>query len=83
MRSFTLEGGATPPGHALGIAEERKLAVHAEDCRSMGVNFIPLVLESLEGWGQDLIDIVKTIGRLQAQCLDPFPRRQSTIWRKK
>ena len=69
MQSLTLEGAATTPGHALGIAEERKLAAHVEDCCSVGVNFIPLVLESLGGWGQDLINIVKAIGRLQVQHL--------------
>ena len=69
MQSLTLEDATTTAGHALGIAEQRKLAAHAGDCHSVGVNFIPLVLESLGGWGQDLIDIVKAIGCLQAQHL--------------
>ena len=73
MQSLTLERAATTPGYALHIAEERKLAAHAEECRSAGVNFIPLVLESLGGWGQDLTDVVKAIGRLQAQRLGSFP----------
>ena len=69
MQLLTLENAATIPGHALRSAEERNLAAHAEDCCSVGVNFIPLILESLGGWGQNLIDIVKAIGHLQAQCL--------------
>ena len=47
MQMFTLEGATTTPGHALGIAEGGKLAAPAEHCRSVGVNFIPLILESL------------------------------------
>ena len=35
----------------------------------MGVHFIPLVLDSVRGWGQDLIETVKSLGRLQAQHL--------------
>ena len=69
MQSLTLEHAALTPGHALHIAEERKLAVHGEECHLEEVNFIPLVLESLGGWGQDLIDVVKTTGRLQGQRL--------------
>ena len=49
MQSLTLEDATTTPGYALGIAEERNLAANAEDCRSVGVNFIPLVLKSLRG----------------------------------
>ena len=67
MQSLTLECAAITPGHALRIAEERKLVSHGEECRLAGVSFIPLVLECSGGWGQDLIDVVKSNGRLQAQ----------------
>ena len=90
MQPLTLEGATTTPGHALAIAEERKLAahMHAEDCCLVRVNFIPLVMESLGGWAQDPVDIVKVIGRLLMciyghNVLDPFHWRQSTIWHKK
>ena len=33
------------------------------------MHLIPLVLKSVGGWGQDLIETVKTLGRLQAQRL--------------
>ena len=51
MQSLTSEHAAITPGHALRIAEERKLAAHGEECLLEGVNFIPLVLESLGGLG--------------------------------
>ena len=43
------------------------MAAHAENSLAAGVHFIPLVLESFGGWGRDLIETVKTLGRLQAQ----------------
>ena len=37
----------------LSVAEKRKHAVHFEDCRSVGVSFLSLALETLGGWSQD------------------------------
>ena len=73
MQSLTLKSAAITPGHALYITEERKLVARGEECHLEGVNFIPLVLECLWSWGEDLIDIVKSIGRLQAQQLGSDP----------
>ena len=90
MQSLTLECAAITPGHALHTAQERKLAAYSEECHLEGVNFFPPVLESLEGWGQDLIDIVKAIGQLQAQQLGshsleaihhPAPKILISIWK--
>ena len=49
------------------------MAVHAEDCQAAGVHFIPLVLQSVGGWCQDLIETFKSLGRLQAQRLGSEP----------
>ena len=73
MQPLTLKGAASTSGYALEVAEERKMAAHAEDCRAAGVHFIPLVLESVGGWGWDLIKTVKSLGRLQAQRLGSEP----------
>ena len=67
MKLLTLERAAITPGHALRITEERKLASHGEECRLEEVNFIPLLLDFLRGWGQDLIDVVEASGHLQVQ----------------
>ena len=69
MQPLTVKGAASTSGYALGVAEERKLAAHAEDCRAAGVHFVPLALESVGGWGRDLIETVKSFGNLQAQHL--------------
>ena len=85
---LTLKGAASTSGYALGVAEERKMAAHAEDCRAAGVNFIPLVLESVGGCGRDLIETVKSLERLQAQRLGSEPAeaichlaQRVSIWR--
>ena len=66
MQSFNMECATIIPGHALGIAEERKLADHGEECRSEGV------ISFLWDWGRDHIDSVKPIGHLQVQQLRPL-----------
>ena len=68
-----MKGAASTPVYALGVAEERKMVVHAEDCQAAGVHFAPLVLETVGGCGQDLIEMVKSLGRLQAQRLGSEP----------
>ena len=50
MKSLNLECATITPGHALCVTEERKLAAQGEECCLEGVNFIPLVLESLGAW---------------------------------
>ena len=46
-------------------------------CREVGVIFIPLVVEALGGWSEEAITTIKTIGRLQGQCLS-IPPPEST-----
>ena len=69
LQQLTLQGAASTPGYALAVGEERKRASHAEACRSVGVNFIPLVVESLGGWSEEAADTISSIGRLLGQRL--------------
>ena len=55
--------------HALNIGEGRKMAAHANACRSVGVTFIPLIVESIGGWAPRAVDVIKGIGCLQGQRL--------------
>ena len=36
---------------ALQVAEDRKMAAHFEACRAVGVDFVPVAVESLGGGG--------------------------------
>ena len=69
MQQLTQAGAASTPGYALHVGEERKMAAHAEACRSVGVLFVPIVAETLGGWSEVAIDTIKSIGRLQGQRL--------------
>ncbi len=65
------------PGHALRVGEARKMAVHAEACRTGGILFVPPVVESLGGWSREAICTIKWIGRQQGQRLG-IPPAEST-----
>ena len=69
LQQLTLSGASSVAGHALQVAENRKRATHAEHCRSAGVDFVPLVVEALGGWNEDMCSTILSISRLQAQRL--------------
>ena len=78
LQQLTVNGASTIQGHALSIGEERKLTVHAAPCRSVGVSFIPMIVESLGGWSPRAVDVIKCIGRLQGQRLGIPPADSTT-----
>ena len=55
--------------HALETEEEWKMAAHAETCRTVGVLFVPLVMEFLGGWSDEATHTIVSIGRLQGRRL--------------
>lgn len=66
------------------LVEDRKMVAHAEACRSVGITFTPLVVETIGGWSVNVVDTIKSIGRLQGKRLD-IPPSDSTcaiiLWR--
>ena len=90
MQQLTLSGASSVAGHALLVAEERKRAVRAEPCRAAKVNFLPLAVETLGGWSQEIHRVIKKICALQALRLDiskaesfrhPAQRLSIAVWR--
>ena len=73
LQQRTLFEAANTPGHALQVGINRKMASHSSDCQSVGVNFIPLIVESLGSWSSETISTVRAIGRLQGQRLGTPP----------
>ena len=73
MQQLTRDRASVVPGYALQVGEERKMAAHAEACRSVGIAFTPLVVETLGGWCQEAINTVKDIGRIQGHRLGISP----------
>ena len=49
LQQQMLREAASTPGHALQVGTRCKLTSHQSACRSVGVKFIPLVVEALHG----------------------------------
>ena len=62
-----LQSAANNQGHALLVAENRKLATHAPACQAAGISFIPLAIESLGGLSDATNETISSIGRLIGQ----------------
>ena len=69
----TKDKAATIQGHALKVGEQRKMAAHGEEGKEAGINFIPIVVETLGGWSIEAIQTIADIGRLQGQPLGITP----------
>ena len=82
LQQLTLHEAASTPGHALEVGVQRKLSAHLSACRDAGVDFPPIVAETLGGLGQygrvrstqtliilgqDTIHLVRSLGNLIAQ----------------
>ena len=78
MQALTMTGAATTQGHALSVGENKKMATHAEACRSVGVPFVPLVVGSLGGWSETAVYSVKSIGHQLGQRLGIPPADSTT-----
>ena len=48
---------------ALQVDVQRKLSSHLSNCRSAGLEFIPLVFETLGGLAEDSISTLRSLGR--------------------
>ena len=55
LQQQTMGEAASTPGHALQVGVQRKLASHLSACRSVGVEFIPFVMETLGYLAEDSI----------------------------
>ena len=67
LQQHTLHEAASTPGHALQVGVQRKLASQLSACRSAGVDFIPVVAETLGGLAEDTISTIRSLGEAIAQ----------------
>ena len=63
----TVAGAAATPGHAITFAHNRKVWVAEEACKSQGLAFLPLVVESYGGWGEVARDVVRRLATALAR----------------
>ena len=52
LQRATVAGATTTAGHATTFAHQRKMRGAGEACRRQGITLIPVVVESLGGWGR-------------------------------
>ena len=63
LQDLTLTEASVTPGHALNVGVQRKLSSNLSACRSSGIDFVPVVFETLGGLAEDAITIISAIGR--------------------
>ena len=70
LQQQTLAEAASTPGHAFQVAVCRKLVSNLSACRSVGVEFVPFVIETLGDLSEDTISTIHAIGRAVGQRSD-------------
>ena len=63
LQPLTLSEAAYTQGHALQVGMQWKLNANLSNCRYAGVEFIPMVVETLGSLASDFISTVSAIGR--------------------
>ena len=61
LQRATVEGAATTAGHATTFAYQRKVRGAGEACTRQGISLMPVVVESLGGWGEEAVRVVKRL----------------------
>ena len=77
MQQSTMQSAADNQGHALLVAENRKLATHAPTCQAAGISFIPLAIESLGLLSDATNETISSIGRRIGQHFGVPPHESS------
>ena len=63
------------------VAEQRKRAKHQSHCDSAGIDFMPLVLESFGGWGEEAIATLKKIA-VYLPTVDPTTKPSRHLFQR-
>ena len=78
LQQPTLAGAASSPGHALRVGVRRKISSNLPACRSAGVDFLPIFVETLGGGCPDAIATICSIGQALGQRLNSTDPADST-----
>ena len=79
LQQLTVAEAASTPGHALEVGVQRKLSSHLSACREAGVDFVPVVSETLGGLAADTITTIRSIGDAISQRSNPLDPSTCTI----
>ena len=61
LQRATVERAATTAGYATTFAFQRKVRGAGEACTRQGISLMPVVVESLGGWGEEAVRVVKRL----------------------
>jgi hypothetical protein len=67
LQAGLVVGAAATPGHALNHRYGTKMSGSAEDCRLEGIQFLPVVVETLGGWHEGAVKQVKKLAAARAR----------------
>uniref|UniRef100_A0A1X7UQ21 Uncharacterized protein n=1 Tax=Amphimedon queenslandica TaxID=400682 RepID=A0A1X7UQ21_AMPQE len=73
LQFLVVDEAAVSQGYATSYDERRKRRAHEGDCAEVGVEFVPLLVETLGGWSEDAISLIREVGQLQAHQLGQLP----------
>ena len=62
LQQTLMDRSAAKPCHALQVAFDRKMSRHGEDCKTAGIAFMTLPLDTLGAWGESTVREVKRMG---------------------
>ena len=62
LQLLTLARAAEEPGYALGLRFQQKWAKYGELCRAEGIVFHPLPVETLGGWHESAVQVIRKLG---------------------
>ena len=63
LQDLTLYAAVFTPGHALNVGVQRKMEAHLSDCRAAGMDFVPIVVETLGRLNEDASLPLGRLGR--------------------
>ena len=91
MQHLTINQAGISQGYALEVAAKRMTALYGSSCRQVGIQFIPLPVETLGSWSVQAASTIQEVGCHQAvrlhsppsdSILDPpFQRLSICLWR--
>ena len=67
LQDATRARAAAEPGYALTLAFNNKMRVTAELCNQQGIEFIPVVAESMGGWHKAALEQFRKLGSALAR----------------
>ena len=68
LQAQTVDRAATEPGYALALRHRQKWAKYGEACLAEGIRFVPVIVESLGGWHEEAVRILKKLGLALARA---------------